>query len=106
MTQITHRRVPLGRPIFPNRPPLSPQEIARRKAEKEAFAQRCQVIFDQVYPELVTSHYNWFITIEPESGEYFIDPDKEVAFQKARQKHPNTKIMVMGLNSKGTCGRI
>jgi hypothetical protein len=106
MTQITRRRVPLGSPLFPNRPPLSPEEIARRKAEREAFAKRCREIFDRVYPELAISYYNWFITIEPESGDYFIDSDKEVAFQKARQKHPSGKIMIMGLNEKGTCGRI
>lgn len=106
MTQITRRRVPLGSPLFPNRPPLSPEEIARRKAEDEVFAQRCREIFKRVYPELVTEHYNWYIHIEPESGDYFIDPDEEVSFQKARQKHPTARIMAKRLNETGTCGRI
>ncbi|NES24550.1 MAG: hypothetical protein F6K41_37995, partial [Symploca sp. SIO3E6] len=44
---------------------ILPGEIARRKAEGEAFAQRCRAIFDQVYPELVKEHYDWFIHIEP-----------------------------------------
>ncbi|HAA27522.1 MAG TPA: hypothetical protein DCE56_07365 [Cyanobacteria bacterium UBA8553] len=106
MTQKTRRRVPLGSPIFPDRPPLSPEEKARRKAENEAFAKRCRVIFDRVYPELVPEHYNWFILIEPDSGDYFIDPNPEVAFKKARQKHPTAIILEKRLNETGTCGRI
>jgi hypothetical protein len=106
MTQKTPRRVPLGSPIFPDRPPLSPEEKARRKAENKAFAKRCRVIFERVYPELVAEHYDWFILIEPDSGDYFIDPDHDVAFQQARQKHPTAEILAMRLNETGTCGRI
>jgi hypothetical protein len=106
MTQKTRRRVPLGSPIFPDRPPLSPEEKARRKAENEAFAKRCRVIFERVYPELVAEHYDWFILIEPDSGDYFIDPDEEAASQKAHQKHPTAVMLRMRLNETGTCGRI
>ncbi len=106
MTQKTRRRVPLGSPIFPDRPPLSSEEKARRKAEREEFAQRCRVIFDRVYPELVTDHYDWFIYIEPDSGNYFIDSDREVARQKAKQNHPKSLLMAMRLNETGTVGRI
>jgi hypothetical protein len=106
MTQKTRRKVPLGSPIFPDRPRLSPEEIARRKAENEVFAKRCRVIFDRVYPELVVEHFDWFILIEPDSGDYFIDPDHDVAFQQARQKHPTADILAMRLNETGTCGRI
>jgi hypothetical protein len=106
MTQKTHRRVPRGSRIFPDRPPLSPEEIARRDAEDEAFGKRCREIFNRVYPELVADHYDWFIHIEPESGDYFIDPDEEVSFQKAKQKYPTAEILAMRLNETGTCGRI
>jgi hypothetical protein len=106
ITQITRRRVPLGSPLFPNRPPLSPEEIARRKAEREAFAKRCREIFKRVYPELVKDHYGWFIYIEPDSGDYFIDEKREVARQKAKEKHPNSVIMAKCLNETGCVGRI
>ncbi|MFE1745785.1 hypothetical protein [Coleofasciculus sp. H7-2] len=106
MTEKTHRRVPRGSRISPDRPPLSSEEIARRKAEDEVFVQRCREIFNKVYPELVAAHYNWFIHIEPESGDYFIDPDEIVSFQKAKQKHPTAVLMAMRLNKTGTCGRI
>lgn len=106
MTERKHRRVPLGSPIFPDRPPLSAEEIARREAEDEEFAQRCREIFWRVYPELVKEHYNWSIMIEPDSRDYIIDPDPEVAFQKIRQKHPTAKIMEKRLNETGCVGRI
>jgi len=44
------RKVPPGSPIFPDTPRLSKEEIARRKAEDEIFAQRCRAIFDKVAP--------------------------------------------------------
>lgn len=106
MDQRVKRKVPHGSPIFPNRPPMSPEEKARRIAENEAFGKRCQVIFDRVYPELVANHYDWAIIIEPDSGDYFIDQDPEVAFQRAQQKYPTARMLEMRLNETGTCGRI
>ncbi|NET12283.1 MAG: hypothetical protein F6K08_05175 [Okeania sp. SIO1H6] len=106
MTQTTPRKVPRDRPYSRDRHPLSPEERARRKAEKEAFARRCREIFGRVYPDLVKEHYDWFIHIEPDSGDYFIDVDENVSFQKARQQHPTSDLMAMRLNETGTCGRI
>lgn len=105
MPQLSSNRTPRRGRIFPERQ-LSPEEKARRKAEDEVFYQRCCVIFERVQPELIKEHYDWFIVIEPESGDYFIDPDEKVARQKAREKHPNTKRLIMQINETGTCGRI
>ncbi len=102
----TRRRVPLGSPIFPDRPSLSPEEKARREAENEAFDRRCEEIFQRVYPELLAEHYNWYIYIEPNSGDYFIDENREVARQKAKAKHPTAIMMAMRLNETGCVGRI
>ncbi len=106
MKTKSKRKVPAGSPIFPDIPRLSKKEIAKRKAENEAFDQRCQAIFDKVAPQLRVDHYGWSIHIEPDSGDYFIDPDSEVCFQKAKQKHPTAVIMEMCLNETGACGRI
>ncbi len=106
MTQKTRRKVSRGQPLFPDRLRLTQEELARRKAEDEAFGARCREIFWRVYPDLVKDHYNWAIMIEPESGDYFIDPDPEVAFQKSKEKHPTARILDMRLNETGTCGRI
>lgn len=44
--------------------------------------------------------------IEPNSGNYFIDIDEEVAAQKAGEQHPNTRLGTFRLNKTGACGRI
>jgi hypothetical protein len=54
----------------------------------------------------MADHYEWSIHIEPDSGDYFIDLDFEVCFQKAWRKHPTKKLMEMCLNETGACGRV
>ena len=85
---------------------IPPEELARRKAEGEAFSQHCRAIFDRLLPELIDKYYGWYIAIEPDSGDYFIDADKEVASLKARQKHPNNIHHMFGINETGVSGRI
>ncbi|HEY9797214.1 MAG TPA: hypothetical protein V6D30_16345 [Leptolyngbyaceae cyanobacterium] len=105
MSQLSPNRTARRGRVFPERQ-LSPEEKARRKTEDEVCYRRCRMIFEQVQPELIKEHYDWFIVIEPESGDYFIDPDKTVARQKARAKYPHAKRLIMRLNETGTCGRI
>ncbi|MBW4611695.1 MAG: hypothetical protein KME21_00120 [Desmonostoc vinosum HA7617-LM4] len=105
MTQLnSHRQSRRGR-LFSERT-ISPEEQAKRQAELEAFQQRCRPIFDRLRPELIEKHYNWFIVIEPNSGDYFIDPDSLVAAQKAHEKHPQGRFFTFKLNETGVCGRI
>lgn len=84
----------------------SEEKKARYKAEREAFYQHCRAIFDRLRPNLIEDHYDWFIVIEPDSGDYFIDASKEDAHRKARQKHPNAWLGVFRLNETGACGKI
>lgn len=92
--------------IYQLKPPISSEEKAKQEAERQAFSQRCRAIFERVRPELIEEHYNWFITIEPDSGDYFIDKDDMTAYQKAREKHPQTIFCTFRLNETGVCGRI
>ena len=85
---------------------IPPEELAKREAEKNARSQRYREIFAQVSPQLIKEHYNWFIVIEPNSGDYFVDVDEEIAVQKARQKYPTGMVGIMRLNETGTCGKI
>ncbi|MUG92198.1 hypothetical protein F7734_06885 [Scytonema sp. UIC 10036] len=85
---------------------ISPEELARHKAEGEAFSQRCWAIFERLKPEIIDKYYGWYIAIEPDSGDYFIDVDKEVALLKARHKHPNAIHHIFGINETGVSGRI
>ena len=98
------RRRQQGR-IFPEFT-IPPEELARREAEKNARGQKARVVFDQVCPQLIADHYNWFIVIEPNSGDYFIDSDIEIAEKKARQKYPNGWIITFRINETGACDRI
>ena len=98
------RTVRRGR-IFPEIQ-WSEEKKAQRKAQQQAFYQRCKVIFDRVQPELILTHYNWYVAVEPDSGDYFIDQDVEVATQMARQKHPNFIPFVFRINETGTSGTI
>lgn len=114
MTDKLHIKVPHGKRIFEileehgkyQPPQLTEEEKARLKAENEEFFQSCREIFERVSPELIKNHYNWYIHIEPNSGEYFIDSDEEISFQKAKDKHPNAVLMAMRLNETGAVGRI
>ena len=103
-TSPSKRQARRGR-IFPEHN-WSPARIARERADREAFYKRCRTIFERVRPELIDNYYNWFIVIEPNSESYVIDADLEVASQKARQQHPNTKLLTFRLNATGACGKI
>jgi hypothetical protein len=98
------RTVRRGR-IFPEIQ-WSPEKIAQWKAELEATHKRCKVVFDRLKPELIETHYNWYIAVDPESGDYAIDRDIEIATQIAHQKHPNSKLHVFRINDTGVCGTI
>ncbi|MDD1469736.1 hypothetical protein MEO43_31935 [Dolichospermum sp. ST_sed5] len=85
MTHITSKKVVRRGRIFPELT-ISPEELARRAAEDEIFYQRCQAIFDRVRSEYMESHYGWYIAIEPDSGEYFLDQDN-IQAQKIAAPH-------------------
>ncbi|NEO47064.1 MAG: hypothetical protein F6K55_24260 [Moorea sp. SIO4A3] len=105
MTHKIDRRRNRGSRIFPEFT-LPPEELARRKVEAQDFLQRCQIIYDQLDPTVIANHPNWFIIIEPVSGDYFIDRDHQVALQNARRKHPIADLQAMRLNQTGVCGKI
>lgn len=84
----------------------SQEEIEQWYAERAAFRQRCKVIFDRVQPELIKTHYNWYMAVEPDSGDYFIDQDELAVVQIAHQKQPNAKLHVFRINQTGVCGTI
>ncbi|WP_016949015.1 hypothetical protein [Anabaena sp. PCC 7108] len=105
MTPVTSKQPARRGRIFPELT-ISPEELARRKAEDEVFYQRCRAIFDRVRSEYIESHYGWYIGIEPNSGEYFLAQDNIQAHKKVLEKYPNAKNYVFCLNETGTTGRI
>ena len=105
MIQSSEPRIArLGR-VFPEYS-LSLEEIAKRKAEREFRYQRCLPVFERIRSEFIGDRYNWYMLIEPNSGDYFIDASLEIAEQKARQKYPEDWLITFRLNETGACGKI
>lgn len=105
MTQIQPKRPAKRGRIFPELT-MSPEELAQEEAEKEAFYQRCLPIFERLRPQFIKEHYNWFLAIEPDSEDYFLDKDSKAVLEKALQKHPNAEFFIFGINETGVSGRI
>ncbi|KAF3889134.1 MULTISPECIES: hypothetical protein [Nostocales] len=105
MTQTKPTRLRSQGRIFPKYS-IPPEELDKREAEKHTRVKRYREIFEQASSQLIQDHYNWFIVIDPQSGDYFIDPGEEVAVHKARLKYPNGMVGIMRLNETGTCGRM
>ncbi|MBR8840546.1 MAG: hypothetical protein DSM106950_42850 [Stigonema ocellatum SAG 48.90 = DSM 106950] len=83
------------------------EEKAKRQAEGQEFHRRCQVIFNRVKPEYIETHYGWYMVVEPDSGDYFIDGDEEIVMQMARQKHPGTvPLFLFRINETGVSGTV
>jgi hypothetical protein len=105
MTNVKpNRTVRRGR-LFPEIQ-WSEEKKAQWRAERVTFRKRCKVIFDRLKPELIETHYNWYMAVEPDSGEHFIDKDDMVATKMCRQKHPNAIPYLFRINNTGACGSI
>ncbi len=76
------------------------------RSDLETHHQRCRVVFEKLQPELIKSHYNWFMAVDSESGDYFVDKDEEIVTQMCLQKHPNAIPFIFVINETGVAGRI
>lgn len=103
MTQTaeTHR----NRRIFPN-VNWTEAEKQQRNAEQQARWERCYPVFEKLRSELIQNHYNWYLTIEPETGEYFLDCNSIANLKKARKKYPHSIFCTFGINETGVSGKI
>jgi hypothetical protein len=64
------------------------------------------VVFEKLQPDLIKNHYNWFMAVDSESGDYFLDKDEEVVTQMFLQKHPTAIPFIFVINETGVAGRI
>jgi hypothetical protein len=105
MTETKQTRTVRRGRIFPEIQWTEEQKV-QRQAEREALYQRALPIFEKLKPELIKTHYNWYITIEPDSSEYFINQDEIKGALEAREKYPNSKLHTFRINETGVCGTI
>lgn len=58
--------------------------------ELQQLIERATRLYEEkLKAELETSHLNWFVAIEPQSGEYFLGGTMSEARQAARAAHPD-----------------
>jgi hypothetical protein len=88
------------------KPPISPEEKAKQKADSEARWQRARPIFERVRDELMASHYNWYIVIDSDSGDYFLEKDQLTIMEKLGENPHQKQLVTRRLNETGVCGSI
>ncbi|MBC6424369.1 MAG: hypothetical protein GDA38_24955 [Hormoscilla sp. SP12CHS1] len=94
--------------IFPERT-IAPEEVARLSEQRKALGYKCRQIFEQVRPQLLATHYNWFIAIDPDnSSNYLLAPNFEELMEKVSSIYPDgeVKLTAFRLNESGACGKI
>ncbi len=105
MTQSPSKRIVKSGRVFPEIQ-WTEEQKAQEKARRKAFSERCWVIFERLKSDLLDKYYGWYIAIEPDSGDYFIHQDQEIASQMAKEKYPNVIHHIFGINETGVSGRI
>lgn len=67
------------------------------KLANPGYVKRARQIYDRLYSELVNSYAGWYVAIESDSGDYFLNANKALAQQQAKQKHPSRLICTFQL---------
>ena len=67
------------------------------KLANTGFIKRSRLIYNKLCLDLIKHYPGWYIVIEPDSGDYFLNSNKAVAQQLARQKHSEQLICIFQL---------
>ncbi|HLO86451.1 MAG TPA: hypothetical protein VK203_15840 [Nostocaceae cyanobacterium] len=105
MTGIKSNRVVHRGRLFPDIQ-WTEQQKTQYRNELEKHYQRCKIVFERLQPELIQTHHNWFMAVDANSEDYFIEQDEEIATQKCLQKYPNAIPFIFVINETGIAGRI
>ena len=68
----------------------------------KTVAAAARPIFDAIQPTLLPQHVNSFVSIEPESHEYFLGATLSDAVALARKKYPNRLVHTFRLGHSAT----
>ncbi|MCU0543702.1 MAG: hypothetical protein MUE44_16225 [Oscillatoriaceae cyanobacterium Prado104] len=101
------RQVRRGR-IFPDRRSTA-EEVSDRIAQRTEQRKKCRQIFERICPQLMVNHYNWFIAIDSETGNYLLDAKFEGLMQQVKIYYPSNgkvRLTAFRLNEQGYCGLI
>ncbi|MBD2676126.1 MULTISPECIES: hypothetical protein [Nostoc] len=70
------------------------------KLANPGYVKRARQIYERLCTELGNNYSSWYIAIESDSGDYFINANKALAQQQAKQKHPSRLICTFQLISQ------
>lgn len=96
------RRIPQRLPIHST----SSEEKAARQADSDARYLKAREIFERVRDRYIRDYYNWYITIEPNTEEYFFSQDEMAVFHRITETDLAGKVFSFRLNETGVCGSI
>ncbi|GAX39024.1 hypothetical protein [Nodularia sp. NIES-3585] len=87
---------------------IAPSDLDHRREHSNNLALQCRAVFERLREQLIKTHYNWFIAIDPESENYLIDQTLPGLTQQIRHSYHDTdvKLTIFRLNDTGTCGRL
>ncbi|MEC4884943.1 MAG: hypothetical protein SAL70_27025 [Scytonema sp. PMC 1070.18] len=86
--------------------PADPEVVQREREKQRALHEQCRPVFERLRPTLRETYPKWFIAIDPDNGEYLLDPTlRGITHQISQTKSRNIR-MIFRLNDTGTCGRL
>jgi hypothetical protein len=71
------------------------------KLANPGYIARSRKIYDKISPDLSKNYPGWYLVIEPDSGDYFLNADSYLAKNDARQKHPKRLFCTFKLIASG-----
>jgi hypothetical protein len=88
--------------IFPAINWSEAEKAARAQANRQSYL-LCYPIFEQLRPNLIDDHYNWFIAVHPHITDYSLHADDLACAKQALQIFPDTNCHMFRLNETGAC---
>ncbi len=85
---------------------LSSQTQGSEDTESEIRYQKAREFFNQLRPQLINQYSNWYIAINPDTGDYLVEQEYLKLFERLRQQPEKGKMVIFRLNETGVCGRI
>lgn len=85
---------------------LSSQTEIKQDSESEIRYQKALIIFNQLYPQLINRCFNWYLAINSDTNEYFLEQEYLKLFERLRQQPQKGKMVIFRVNETGICGRI
>ncbi len=109
MTQLSYQRRTRILSSTSNQAPDLAILTRRERQQRDILAHKCRVIFDRIYPQLVTDFYNWHIAIDPDTDteDYLTAPTFTEIADKIKAAYPQpatVRLTIFRLNETGTCG--